>query len=59
MSLYENKLIAKQDLPKTEITKIKEKYNDIINNNSGKVIVEYKNLEQFELVSNLLKKNES
>tara|TARA_X000000368_G_C22939752_1_gene671563 strand:- start:1 stop:864 length:864 start_codon:yes stop_codon:yes gene_type:complete len=34
---------------------------NIINkkNNSGKVIVEYKNLEQFELVSNLLKKNES
>ena len=36
MSFYENTLIAKQDLPKTEITKIKEKYNDIINNNSGK-----------------------
>ena len=34
---------------------------NIINkkNNSCKVIVEYKNLEQFELVSNLLKKNES
>ena len=25
-------------------------------NNSGKISIEYKNLEQFELVSNLLKK---
>ncbi len=38
MSLYENTLIARQDLPKTELTKIKEKYNNLINNNSGKVI---------------------
>ena len=26
-------------------------------NNSGKITIEYKNLEQFELISNLLKKN--
>ena len=26
-------------------------------NNSGKIVIEYKNLEQFELVSNLLKGN--
>ena len=38
MSFYENTLVAKQDLPKSELEKIKEKYNDIINNNSGKVI---------------------
>ncbi len=38
MSLYENTLIARQDLPKTELAKIKEKYNNLINNNSGKVI---------------------
>ena len=38
MSFYENTLIAKQDLAKSELGKIKEKYNDIINNNSGKVI---------------------
>ena len=38
MSFYENTLIAKQDLPKTEINKIKEKYTDLINNNHGKVI---------------------
>jgi len=38
MSFYENTLVAKQDLPKSELEKIKEKYNGIINNNSGKVI---------------------
>ena len=38
MSFYENTLIAKQDLPKAEISKIKDKYSDLINNNSGKVI---------------------
>ena len=38
MSFYENTLVAKQDLQKAEITKIKEKYSDLINNNSGKVI---------------------
>ena len=51
MSFYENTLIAKQDLPKTEIAKIKEKYNDIINNNSGKVI----KIEEWGLL-NLAKK---
>ena len=38
MSFYENTLVAKQDLQKAEITKIREKYSDLINNNSGKVI---------------------
>ena len=38
MSFYENTLVTKQDLGKTELEKIKEKYNEIINNNSGKVI---------------------
>ena len=38
MSFYENTLITKQDLPKTELDKIKDKYSDLINNNSGKVI---------------------
>jgi len=38
MSFYENTLVAKQDLGIPELEKIKEKYNDIINNNSGKVI---------------------
>ena len=38
MTFYENTLITKQDLPKSELDKIKEKYNDLINNNSGKVV---------------------
>jgi len=51
MSFYENTLIAKQDLPKAEITKIKEKYSELINNNSGKVI----KIEEWGLL-NLAKK---
>tara|TARA_B100001250_G_C19512710_1_gene662406 strand:- start:436 stop:759 length:324 start_codon:yes stop_codon:yes gene_type:complete len=38
MSFYENTLVAKQDLPKSELEKIKEKYSDLINSNSGKVV---------------------
>ena len=38
MSFYENTLIARQDLPKSELEKIREKYNKLINDNSGKVI---------------------
>ena len=38
MSFYENTLVAKQDLPESELKKIKEKYNDLINSNSGKVV---------------------
>ncbi len=38
MTFYENTLVTKQDLPKTELDKIKNKYNDVINNNSGKVV---------------------
>ncbi len=38
MSFYENTLVTKQDLPKTEFNKIKERYNELINKNSGKVI---------------------
>ncbi len=38
MSFYENTLIARQDLQKSELDKIKEKYSEIINSNSGKVI---------------------
>ena len=38
MSFYENTLITKQDLPKSELDNIKEKYSDLINNNSGKVV---------------------
>ena len=52
MSFYENTLITKQDLPKTEISKIKDKYSEIINSNSGKVI----KIEEWGLL-NLSKKN--
>ena len=38
MSFYENTLIAKQDLLKSELEKIKERYSEVINSNSGKVI---------------------
>ena len=51
MSFYENTLIAKQDLPKAEIAKIKEKYSELINNSSGKVI----KIEEWGLL-NLAKK---
>ena len=38
MSFYENTLITKQDLAKVDLDKIKLKYSDLINNNSGKVL---------------------
>jgi small subunit ribosomal protein S6 len=38
MPFFENTLVTKQDLPKSELDKIKEKYNDLINSNSGKVL---------------------
>ena len=38
MAFYENTLVAKQDLAEKELKKIKEKYNEIINKASGKVV---------------------
>ena len=38
MTFYENTIIARQDLAENELKNIKDKYNDIINNSSGKVI---------------------
>ena len=38
MSLYENTIIARQDLSEKELITIKDKYNEIINNSSGKVV---------------------
>ena len=38
MSFYENTLVTKQDLPKNELDKIKEKYSELIKNNSGKIV---------------------
>ena len=38
MAFYENTIIAKQDLAEKDIKSIKEKYNEIINSSSGKVV---------------------
>tara|TARA_E500000178_G_C16890405_1_gene693255 strand:+ start:201 stop:524 length:324 start_codon:yes stop_codon:yes gene_type:complete len=38
MAYYENTIIAKQDLAQKELSEIKTKYNDLINNTSGKVV---------------------
>ena len=38
MAYYENTLVAKQDLAEKEIKDLIDKYNEIINNSSGKVI---------------------
>ena len=38
MAFYENKIIAKQDLAKKDLEDIKDKYSEIINNYSGKVL---------------------
>ncbi len=38
MAFYENTIVARQDLAEKEILAIKEKYNEIIKNSSGKVV---------------------
>ena len=38
MAFYENTIIAKQDLAEKDINTIKDKYNEVINSSSGKVI---------------------
>ena len=38
MAFYENTIVAKQDLAENDLKKIKDKYNDVINSSSGKVI---------------------
>ena len=38
MAFYENTIVAKQDLAEKELKTIKEKYNELINNSSGKVL---------------------
>ena len=38
MTFYENTIIARQDLAQKELNNIKNKYNEIINNSSGKVV---------------------
>tara|TARA_B100000963_G_C22521594_1_gene623310 strand:+ start:279 stop:602 length:324 start_codon:yes stop_codon:yes gene_type:complete len=38
MAFYENTIVAKQDLAEKDLKNIKEKYNEVINQASGKVI---------------------
>ena len=38
MAFYENTIIAKQDLAEKELKTIIEKYNEVINSSSGKVV---------------------
>lgn len=47
MAFYENTIVAKQNLAQKELKDIKNKYNDIINNSSGKVM----KIEEWGLIS--------
>ena len=38
MAFYEKTIIAKQDLAEKELKTVKDKYNELINSSSGKVI---------------------
>ena len=38
MAFYENTIVTKQDLAEKELKTLKEKYNEIINATSGKVV---------------------
>ena len=38
MAFYENTIVARQELAEKEIKTIREKYNELINSSSGKVI---------------------
>ena len=38
MAFYENTIVARQDLAEKELNSIKQKYNEIINKSSGKVV---------------------
>ena len=47
MAFYENTIIAKQDLAVKDLNKIKNKYNEVINSSSGKVL----KMEEWGLLS--------
>ena len=38
MAFYENTIVARQDLAEKDLKSIKDKYNEIINKSSGKVV---------------------
>ena len=48
MAFYENTIVAKQDLAEKELKNIKDKYNELINSSSGKVV----KVEEWGLISN-------
>ena len=54
MAFYENTIVAKQDLAEKELKTLKEKYNELINSSSGKVV----KIEEWGLLnlSNKIKK---
>ena len=52
MAFYENTIVAKQDLAEKEIKSLKEKYNEIINKSSGKVV----KIEEWGLLNLFIKK---
>ena len=47
MAFYENTIVAKQDLAEKELKSLKDKYNGLINESSGKVI----KIEEWGLLS--------
>ena len=47
MAFYENTILAKQDLAEKDLKTIRDKYNEIINSSSGKVI----KIEEWGLLS--------
>ena len=47
MAFYENTIVAKQDLAEKDLNIIKDKYNKIINESSGKVV----KIEEWGLMS--------
>ncbi len=47
MAFYENTIVAKQDLAEKELKSLKDKYNGLINESSGKVI----KIEEWGLIS--------
>ena len=47
MAYYENTIVVKQDLAEKDLTSLKDKYSEIINNSSGKVV----KIEQWGLLN--------
>ena len=47
MAFYENTIVAKQDLAEKDLKSIKDKYNELINGSSGKVV----KIEQWGLLN--------